>query len=115
VRPSVRFVAEWDLPGEISVGVMPGLVLDRDAGGRRYAAGIAAITASKAFGDRWHGYLELAGQHLASARHGGSVVSVDFGGTCLVTDAVQLDLGFAVGATHQTPDLAWTLGLSVRF
>jgi hypothetical protein len=47
-RPSLRFVAEWELPREWSVGVMPGLARDTDDNGRSFVAGILAVTASTA-------------------------------------------------------------------
>jgi hypothetical protein len=115
VRPSLRMVAEWELPGDVSVGVMPGLMADRSDDGRHFVAGIAAVTVSKGWSDKWRSFAELAGERLASKRNGGSLVSVDVGATYLVTDNLQLDGALSFGATRQTPDLAWTVGVSVRF
>lgn len=36
VRPSLRFVAEWDLPNDWSVGVMPGIFAEKNEDGDRY-------------------------------------------------------------------------------
>jgi hypothetical protein len=33
VRPSLRVSAEWDLPADLSLGVMPGIAVDRNAQG----------------------------------------------------------------------------------
>jgi len=115
VRPSLRMVAEWELPGDVSVGVMPGLMGDRSDDGRHFVAGIAAVTVSKGWSDKWRSFAELAGERLASKRNGGSLVSVDVGATYLVNDNLQLDSALSFGATRQTPDLAWTVGVSVRF
>jgi Putative MetA-pathway of phenol degradation len=115
VRPSLRAVAEWDLPNDFSVGVMPGLMVDRGADDRRFVAGILAVTVGKAWTPVWRTFVELAGQQLAAKKHGGSVVTFDAGVTCLVTDSVQLDFSVARGLTAQSPDFQWGVGLSIRF
>jgi hypothetical protein len=114
-RPSLRFVAEWDLPHEFSVGVMPGVVMDRNADGERFVAGIFAVTVGKAWTPAWRTYVELAGQRLASKRNGGTVVTFDTGATYLVSDSLQLDLSLSRGLTHESPDFQWGVGVSVRF
>jgi hypothetical protein len=115
VRPSVRAVAEWDLPDAWSVGLMPGLLLDRNAAGRRFAAGILAVTVGKDWSDRFHSFVELAGQQLASTRNGGTVLTFDLGGAYALTNSVQLDMALSRGLNKNTPDLAWTVGLSLKF
>ncbi len=114
-RPSLRFVAEWDLPNDLSVGVMPGIAASNNEAGKRFAAGILAITVGKAWTPAWRSYVELAGQQLALTANGGSVVTFDTGITHLVNDTLQFDLSLARGLTHETPRLAWGLGASVRF
>ena len=115
LRPSLRAVAEWDLPHDMSIGVMPGVVLDRNADGRRFAAGIFAVTIGKEWTPAWHTYVEVAGRQLASRRNGGSVVTLDAGVAWIVTNDVQLDLSLARGVTSESPDLQWGVGVSVRF
>jgi hypothetical protein len=115
LRPSLRGVAEWDLPHELSLGVMAGALLDRNAEGHRYASGILAVTFGQAWTPDWHTFLEVAGQQLASRRNGGSVVTFDAGVAWVVTSDVQLDLSAARGLTSESPDLQWGVGLSIRF
>ena len=115
LRPSLRGVAEWDLPDEYTVGVMPGLAWDKAADGRRFASGIFAVTLGKSFTREWRGYVELAGQQIAATKNGGSVVTFDTGVAWLANDSLQLDLGFAYGLNKNTPDLRWGLGVSFRF
>jgi Putative MetA-pathway of phenol degradation len=115
LRPSLRVAAEWELPKGFSVGVMPGLVADKNAEGQRFVAAIFAVTLAKDLAPRWHGFVELAGQQLASRRNGGSVVSFDTGVAYLVSDSLQLDFSVARGLTSYTPDFQWGVGLSVRF
>ena len=115
LRPSLRAVAEWDLPNDFSVGVMPGLVADMNTEGKRFFAAILAVTLSKELAPRWHGFVELAGQRLASRRNGGSVVTFDTGVACLLSDSLQLDFSVAHGLTSYSPDFQWGVGVSVRF
>lgn len=115
LRPSLRFVAEWDLPDDMSIGVMPGFVADKAEDGSRFTAGIFAVTFGKGWSPAWHTFVEIAAQQLASRAHGGNVVSFDFGATWLVNDALQLDLSGSRGLTRDTPDLQWGVGVSYRF
>jgi hypothetical protein len=115
VRPSLRFVAEWELPHEISVGVMPGIAMDRNADGKRFVVGMFAVTVSKAWTPAWHTFVELAGQQLAAKRNGGSVVTFDTGATYLVNDSLQVDVSLSRGLTPEAPDFQWGVGASFRF
>lgn len=115
VRPSLRFVAEWDLPNDWSVGVMPGVFVEKNEDGDRYVGGIAAVTVGKSWTDRFRTYFELAGQQLASKKNGGNIATWDTGATYLITNDVQVDIGFSWAATKETPDFAWGVGLGVRF
>ena len=115
LRPSLRGVAEWDLPLEASVGVMGGVLLDRNSNGRRYGAGILAVTLGKSWTPEWRTFVEIAGQHIASRANGGSVVTLDTGVTYLVNDSFQLDFSVSKGLNSTTPDLQWGVGASMRF
>jgi hypothetical protein len=114
LRPSLRLVAEWDLPHDLSFGVMPGLGSDSDDNGARYGYGILAASLGKAFSERLHGYLELAAPQIARAAHGGTQASVDTGLSWLVNNDCQLDVQLMHGLNHRTPDLSVGIGLSVR-
>jgi hypothetical protein len=115
VRPSLRFVAEWELPHEVSVGVMPGVVLDRNADGKRFVSSMFAVTVSKGWTREWHTFVELAGQQFAAKRNGGSIVTFDTGATYLVNDSLQIDVSLSRGLTREAPDVQWGMGASFRF
>ena len=115
VRPSVRFVAEWELADDWSVGVMPGLMLDKNAEGKRFTSGILAVTVAKGWTDRLHSFVELAAQQITAAKNGGSVLTFDIGAAYAITNNLQVDVALSRGLNKYTPDLAWTVGLSVRF
>ena len=115
VRPSLRFVAEWELEGGYSLGLMPGLAYQSDDTGRRYTAGIFGVVVGKSWNDRFRTFAELALPQIASGADGGTVATLDLGGAWLVNDDVQLDLAYSGGLNRYTPDHALTLGVSVRF
>ncbi len=115
LRPSLRLVAEWELAGGWSAGVMPGVFRDRADDGRHYVGGILAVVVGKSLTDRLRAFVELAGQQLAARRHGGNVVTLDAGTAYLLTPDLQLDLAVARGVTSNAPDFGWTVGLSARF
>ncbi|GAB3757851.1 transporter [Ramlibacter monticola] len=114
--PSVRLVAEWDLPQDASLGVMPGLFYGKDdASGQRYWGGILAATYSRPLWASTRGFVEIAGQELRSARHGGNTVTFDTGVTYAIDRDTQLDFSINVGLNDRTPDLALAIGFSRRF
>lgn len=115
LRPSLRYVAEWELPGEWSVGLMPGIARDTDEQGRHFVAGILALTASTELAARWRGFVELAGQRIASKSRGGTIATFDTGLTWALNPDLQLDLSLQRGLNRHTPDWACAFGVSVRY
>lgn len=115
LRPSLRAAIEWDLPEEFSLGLMPGVYLDRTDDGRRFAGGILAATLGKEWSPRWHSFLEVAGQQLASRRNGGSVVTLDTGLAFVATPSLQFDVEVSRGLTDASPDLESGVGVSIKF
>lgn len=114
-RPSLRAVAEWELPHDWSLGVMPGLKYDVDAAGRRFTSGIFAVTAGRDLYGVLHAFVEIAGQQLASRAHGGNIVTFDAGLTGRIGDDWQWDLSLQKGLSRPAPDLQLGVGLSARF
>lgn len=114
VRPSLRLSAEWELPNDYSLAVMPGVAGETDDDGRRYAYGILAASLGRDFGERAHGFLELAAPQIARATHGGSQLFVDTGMSWLVNKDCQVDFAVSHGLNHRTPDLGIAFGLSLR-
>ena len=115
VRPSVRATAEWELSDNCSLGVMPGLFLDRNPLGKRYAAGILAVTLGKAWTPRWRTFVEVAAERLALSRNGGSSVTFDTGLAFAATKSLQFDIAVSHGLSPGAPDVRGGLGLSARF
>lgn len=113
-RPSFRIPLEWDLPNDLNLGVMPGYYRDRDERGRHVSIGQFGITLAKNYGERAYAFIELATPRIARARDGGSTASFDFGGGYSLTRDLHIDAGMMLGLNRRTPDLAFTVGLSVR-
>jgi hypothetical protein len=118
VRPSLRVVGEWELPGDMELGVMPGVAVesksrDEDGGGR-YTHGLFGVVLEKSFSERLRGFAELAMPQIASVRHGGIQASAGIGAAWLISNDCQLDTLFSRGLNHRTPYASWTVGLSFR-
>lgn len=114
-RPSLRMAAEWDLPKNCSLGVMPGVFVERNEAGSSYLGGIAAVVLGKSFTDKTRGFVELSGQQLARPRNGGNIVTADVGAAYLLTPSAQLDTAASWGLSKAAPDFSWTVGLSLLF
>lgn len=115
VRPSLRLSAEWDLPHDNGIGVMPGVVHDTDDQGRRFDAGILAVTFGHAWSSRLRTFVEVAGEQFASRKHGGNEVTFDTGATWLVGHDTQVDVAGSFGLSEAAPDEALTIGWSHRW
>ena len=114
VRPSLRVVAEWELPGDMSLGVMPGVGSDTNAAGQRYAHGIFGAVLGKQLTDKLRGFVEIAAPHVARSADGGTEASFDVGGAYLITDTLQVDAMLACGLNSRTPELSLTIGVSFK-
>ncbi|MCA0175049.1 MAG: transporter [Proteobacteria bacterium] len=115
LRPSLRVVAEWELPAGGSLSVMPGVFSARDEAGARYVGGILAVALGRAFTPRLKGFVEVAAGQLAGSRHGGDEWLLDGGLIYLLTPTVQIDVALYKGLTASAADSGWTAGLSVRY
>ena len=115
VRPSLRLSAEWDLPHDNGIGIMPGVVHDTDDLGRRFDAGMFAVTFGHSWSPRAHSFVEVAGQQFASAKHGGNIVTFDTGASWLLSDDTQVDIAGSFGLSGTAPDEAFTVGWSHRW
>jgi hypothetical protein len=114
IRPSLRLVGEWELPADMSLGIMPGIASETTGDGRRFGSGIFGLVIGKAWNPRFRSFVEVSAPQVARARDGGSVVSFDAGMAYLLTDNCQFDTAVSRGLNRRTPDLSWTVGLSFK-
>jgi len=92
VRPSLRATAQWELPQDLSLGVMPGVYRDRGDAGKHYAAGVLAVTLGKSWTPRLQSFVELAGQCLSRSQSDVSLLNVDTGVAFVASKRLQVDL-----------------------
>ncbi|MRW87376.1 transporter [Pseudoduganella sp. FT26W] len=112
---SLRLAAEWDLPDDFGLGVMPGIAWQHDDNGERYTSGIFGIVLGKELNERSRVFVEYSAPQIARGRHGGSQTTFDVGVSYLLTDLVQVDTALSRGLNKNTPDWSWTAGLSIKF
>lgn len=115
LRPSLRLAAEWELPAGLSLGAMAGVLTDRNEDDRRYTAGVASASLSIPLAESLRTFAELAAQQIASDRNGGKVLTAGTGLAWQLSRDVQADVAVFRGLNRNTPDWAWTVGLSLRF
>lgn len=115
LRPSLRLAAEWDLPAGLSLGAMAGVLTDRNEDDRRYTAGVASASLGIPLAENLRSFAELAAQQVASARNGGKVLTAGTGVAWQLSRDAQLDTAVFRGLNRNTPDWAWTVGLSLRY
>jgi hypothetical protein len=91
-RPSLRATAQWELPQQLSLGVMPGVYRDRGDDGRHFAAGVLAVTLGKSWTPRLQSFVELAGQRLTRTQADSSLLNVDTGVAFVASKTLQVDM-----------------------
>jgi hypothetical protein len=115
LRPSLSFLALWELPAGYSLGTMAGVFIDRNDTDQRYMGALLSASLGIPVSEKLHCFAEIAGQQLAPARNGGNVITAGAGLAWQVSSDAQLDAAVFRGLNHNTPDLARTVGLSLRF
>lgn len=113
-RPSLRVTAEWEGEGGLGLGCMAGLVRERE-GGASYLSGLYGVVLGKTLSPQWRGFVELAQEQIALSRRGLTQASLDLGLAYQPHKDVQLDTALKYGLNRNTPDLRWTVGLSLRY
>lgn len=108
-RPSARVVAEWDLPNDMSLGVMPGVGYQKRDGGK--VVGIFGAVLGKTFNPRLRGFVEVAAPRIA---RGQTEASLGAGVAYLVKKNVQIDAALSRGLNQRSPDLALSFGISFK-
>ncbi|WP_428313380.1 transporter [Hydrocarboniphaga sp.] len=114
-RPSLRYVAEWELPYDSGLGVMPGIVLDSDDQHERYVAALAGITLGHSWTPQLRSFVELAAENIAADDHADTQLSFDTGLAWLLSRDIQLDTAAYVGLNRYTPDFVIAVGISSRW
>ena len=115
VRPSLRSVITWELPHDLALGLMPGVVYDTAADGHRYAAGILGAVLNRRINEHWRAFVEFSGQQIARGRDGGVVASWDVGAAWLATPDTQIGVRTGVAVNRNTPNNFVLFEIAQRF
>lgn len=111
----LKLAADWELAPKWSLGVNAGFFVDEDDRGEAFSGGLLTASLNRELTERFRGFVELAFQGPESS-HGGRGLIFDGGFAYLVNPDVQLDMALGTGLSGaSTPDVFWTLGLSMRF
>ena len=114
-RPTMNLSGEWALPNDFSLGVMPGMVVDYSAQGRRQATGTFALTLGKSWSPQWRTFVDMARDRVAAVQLAGVSTSVDAGVTFVAAPGTQIDFAVTRGLSDTAPPLQAGLGLSSSF
>lgn len=115
LRPSLRAVLGWSLPGEFSLGVMPGLKIDSRDDGHRYAAGILGVVLGRWWTPRTRIFIEGAAESIARQQDGGVILYKNVGAAYLLSDTWQIGGRAGWAANRNTPSRYFMLSLAGRF
>jgi hypothetical protein len=115
VRPSLRAVGEWALPGEFALGVMPGVAYDPNGGVGQQWTAILGATVGRPVSEKLRFFVEYAAEQLPTSENGGTVALLDVGSAFLITSNIQLDLSYRHGLTSLSSAHSLALGFSQRF
>lgn len=113
IRPSLRSVVTWDLPHDLSLGVMPGIKYDGE--GRRFTSAIFGTVLNKRISDKFRAFVELSAPQLARSQNGGTLASWDVGAARLLTDDTQIGVRASVAANRNTPNASLLFELAQRY
>lgn len=115
VRPSLRSVITWEMPADLSLGLMPGMKYDAGANGHRFTSGILGAVLGKRWPGNFRTFVETSATQIARAHDGGVLLSWDVGAAYLVNNDWQIGARIAVGANRNTPNNLFLLSLAGRF
>lgn len=114
-RPSLLIPIVWNLPDNMSLGVMPGLYFDNNSANKRYNSTQLGVVLSKSFNEQWGGYVEWAAPQITSTKNGGNITVLDIGVNYLISPDLMLDFSVLKGISKPSPSVQVGLGVSMRF
>jgi hypothetical protein len=113
--PSLLLPIVWNLPNDMSLGVMPGVYFDKNSENKRFTSTQLGVVLSKSFNEKWGGYVEWAAPQITSSKNGGNITVMDVGVNYLISNEMMLDFSVLKGISKKSPGVQVGLGLSIRF
>lgn len=111
-RPKVKFIAEWELPGDSTLTVAPGLYRGTDTTGARYTGVLAGARLAHGWNARWSNFVEVAAPHVRGGNDSHAVATLDLGTVYSATDTLALAIAYSAGVTDHSADQGLTLAIS---
>ena len=93
----------WELPGELELSAMPGIIRDTADDGHRFTGGIFGAAVNQKFSERMRAFIESTVAQIAHARDGGVIASWDTGAAWLIGNDAQIGVIFGVAANRNSP------------
>jgi hypothetical protein len=114
-RPVMNLSGEWALPGDFSLGVMPGVAFDMTPQGKRLATGTFALTLGRTWSPQWRTFVDMARDRMGAVQIAGVSTTVDAGMSYLATSGVQIDFALTHGLDDGAAPFQAGVGVSSRF
>ena len=115
IRPGLRPVMTWELPHDLSLGLMPGVRYDSSDDGRRFTSAIAGAVLNERLSYGSRVFVEASAEQIAHRRDGGVIASWDVGAARLLGRDAQLGVRAGIAATSAAPQSYVLLELAQRF
>ena len=115
ISPSLRSVMTWELPLNLSLGIMPGIKSSVTSDGRRFVSGIFGVVLDRKITEKFRTFIEVSLPQLARSANGGTSAYWDAGGAYLLTADSQLGFRVGLAANQNTPSQYVLLELAQRF
>ncbi len=112
---NLKVAAEWNLGNDVSLGIMPGILREKNGDGKWYAAPNFAVTLGKNWTPAFRTTAEIVAPRLTSKTNGGNEATFNFGSTYSLNDNVELEAVYLRGLTNNTAESSFVFGVNVKF
>jgi Putative MetA-pathway of phenol degradation len=112
---NLKVAAEWNLGNDASLGIMPGILREKNGDGKWYAAPNFAVTLGKNWTPAFRTTVELVAPRLTTKANGGNEATFNFGNTYSINDNIELEAVYLRGLTSNTAESSFVFGVNVKF
>lgn len=112
---ALKFTATWALPADMSIGVQPGLIRQRNEAGSWYVAPSMSVTLAKSWTPQFRTVAELIAPQIASKANGGNEAYFALGATYGLTEMFELEATYARSLNKNAPENNFAAGVNIKF
>jgi len=105
----------WDLPHDLTLGLMPGTKHDAGEDSHPFTPGILGAVLNKRLTEKSRAFFEASATQLARARDGGTLADWNIGAAHLLSRETQIGFRAGVAANRNTPNGFVLLELAQRY